>query len=372
MTRREAFRAIMEHRTPDRVLLDLGGCPLSGLSEQAADRLFAYFGLEEGSREDRLERVFQKLDIDTRGVGDIYRPATSVYKRLSPTAYIDEWGCERRFTGIYWDLVSAPIADLSAKDLDDYPWPDPDSIPQALIDAAAARAKYLHEETDYVVCASHPVFGIFELGCWMCGFEEFMVRMLTDEPFVTRFFEIVLDYQKKVIRRYYPPLAPYIDYTSSGDDFATQSDLFISPQLFDKLIAPYFKERIDYTRQFTDAPFLHHSCGNVSRLIPRLAECGVDILNPIQPTGPNMRPERLKRDFGDMIVFHGGLDTQHVLPGGTPESIAGAVHGLLDVMQPGGGYIFAAAHNLQGDVPAENVVSMFRAARSWRPKEANP
>lgn len=366
MTRREAFRAILSHRTPDRVLLDLGGCPLSGLSPEAAQSLFDHLGYPENDA-GNPERLYRALDIDTRGVGDIFRPEKSVYRRLSDAEYIDEWGIRRRFTGMYWDIVNAPLADAEIDDLDDYPWPDPDTLRQEDIDAAVARAKFLHEETDYVVCASHPVYGIFELGCWMMGFEEFLVRMMTDEPFIHRFFEIILDYQKKVIRRYYAPLAPYIDYTSSGDDFATQSDLFISPEMFHSLVAPYFKERIAYTRQFTDAPYLHHSCGNVSRLIPQLIDCGVDILNPIQPTGPAMQPERLKANFGDRIVFHGGLDTQSVLPSGTAASVTAAVHDLLDTMQPGGGYIFAAAHNLQGDVPPENILTMFRAARAWKP-----
>lgn len=367
MNRREVFRAVLEHRTPDRVLLDLGGCPLSGLSPEAAQSLFDHLGYPKGDP-GNMERMLHELDIDTRGVGDIFTPAKSVYHRVSDTAYIDEWGIERRFTGLYWDIVNAPLADAEVDDLDDYPWPDPDSIRQEDIDAAVARAKFFHEETDYLVCASHPVYGVFELGCWMCGFEEFMVRMLTDKPFIHRFFEIVLDYQKKVIQRYYPPLAPYIDYTSSGDDFATQSDLFISPELFAELVAPYFKERIAFTRQHTDAVYLHHSCGNVSKLIPQLIDCGVQILNPIQPTGEAMQPAKLKAQFGGDIVFHGGLDTQAVLPNGTQESVTRAVNDLLDVMQPGGGYIFAAAHNLQADVPPENIITMFRAARAWKQK----
>lgn len=384
MTRREAFRAIVNHQTPDRVLLDLGGCPLSGLSPEAAASLFHHLGYRcdytlgltpfgqfgqvahRGAYGMLLEKLYTDLDIDTRGVGDIYTPEKSVFRQLSDTAYIDEWGVERRFTGLYWDIVNAPLAELETYDLDDYPWPDPLSLPQEEIDAAVARAKYFHEETDYVVCASHPVYGIFELGCWMCGFEEFMVRMLIDKPFVHRFFEIILDYQKKAIRRYYEPLAPYIDFTTSGDDFATQSDLFFSPALFGELVAPYFKERIAYTKQFTDAPFLHHSCGNVARLIPQLIECGVDILNPIQPTGASMQPAHLKSAFGKEIVFHGGLDTQAVLPNGTRETVTKAVGDLLSVMQPGGGYIFAAAHNLQGDVPPENIITMFKAARAWK------
>ena len=364
MTRREAFQAILHHRQPDRVLIDLCGCPLSGLSEEAQQRLFQYLGYE-GSRDENLERLLRELDVDTRGVGDILRPEKSLYRQISDTAYVDEWGVTRRFTGLYWDIVDAPLADATVEDLDHYPWPDPDTISQRQLDAIALRARQLHEETDYVVCASHPVYGIFELGCWMCGFEEFMVRMLTDEDFVKRFFEIILEYQKRVLRLYYPPLAKYIDYTSSGDDFATQSDLFFSPELFRELIAPCFRERIAYTRALTDAAFLHHSCGNVSRLIPQLIECGVEILNPIQPTGEAMHPQSLKQRFGREIVFHGGLDTQAVLPNGTAETVTAAVDALLNVMQPEGGYIFAAAHNLQGDVPPENILTMFRAARAW-------
>ena len=174
--------------------------------------------------------------------------------------------------------------------------------------------------------------------------------------------------EKKVTERFYPAVAPYIDYTSSGDDFATQADLFISPQHFADLVAPYFKERIRFTRQYTNAAYLHHSCGNVSKLIPQLMDCGVEILNPIQPTGAPMQPAILKANFGRDIVFHGGLDTQAVLPNGTQESVTQAVNDLLDVMQPGGGYIFAAAHNLQADVPPENIVTMFRAARAWKQK----
>lgn len=366
MTRREAFQAILQHRTPDRVILDLGGCPLSILTDEAAEALFTHLNYQ-GTREEKLEKLYRELDIDTRGVGYIFTPKKSQYKRLSDTAYINAWGLEKHYTGLYWDIVNAPLQDADMDDLENYPWPDPDTIPQEEIDAIVKQAKFLKEETDYLICASHPVYGIFELGCWMLGFEEFLVRMITDKPFVHRFFEIILNYQKKVIERYYLPLAPYIDYTSSGDDFATQSDLFISPEMFEELVAPYFKERIDYTKKFISAPFLHHSCGNVYKLLPQLKACGVDILNPIQPTGPAMQPERLKKDFGNQFVFHGGLDTQSVLPNGTKESVTQAVNALLDAMQPGGGYIFAAAHNLQADVPPENIITMFRAARAWKP-----
>lgn len=365
MNRRKVFQDICSHRNPEKVLMDLGGCPLSDLSQDAAEGLYRLMGFE-GTEAEKREKLFRELDVDTRGVGSVIKPPSSLAKRISDTEYIDAWGVRRRFTGLYYDIVEYPLANATLEDLERYPWPDPDEIDQSVFDETVRQARRLHEETDYVVCASHPVYGIFELGCWMVGFEEFMVRMAMDEAFVHRFFEIVLDYQKRVIERYYPPLAPYIDYTSSGDDFATQSSLFISPAMFEEFVAPYFKERIDCTKRVCGAKYLHHSCGNVSRLIPRLMDCGVEILNPIQPTGADMQPEKLKAAFGRDIVFHGGLDTQSVLPGGTEESVRESVFALLDAMQPGGGYIFAAAHNLQGDVPPENIVAMFRAARAWK------
>ncbi|NLG24197.1 MAG: methyltransferase [Clostridiales bacterium] len=365
MNRREAFRAAVQHKNPDRVILDLGGCPLSGLSPEAAQSLADLLGYS-GTPGEVTERVLRYLDIDTRGVGWILRPQKSPYRKLSETAYIDEWGIERRFTGLYWDIVTPPLRGASIEDLDDYPWPDPSTIDDRDIEAIADQARAWHQTTDYAVCASHPVYGVFELGLWMCGFDDFMMKMALEPDFVRRFFDIALDYQLKVIERYYPPLAPYIDYTSSGDDFATQASLFVSPAMFGEFIAPAFAERIRRTRELSGTYYLHHSCGNVSRLIPQLIDCGVQILNPIQPTGDDMRPDALKRAFGDRIVFHGGLDTQQALPGGTRDSVARAVYDLLNVMQPGGGYIFAAAHNLQADVPPENIVAMFRAARNWR------
>ena len=128
-----------------------------------------------------------------------------------------------------------------------------------------------------------------------------MVRMYEDEPFVRKFIQIVLTYQLKVIRRYYEALGPYIDYTSSGDDFATQSSLFLSPAMFQDFIAPAFKERIRFTKQFTDAPFLHHSCGNVARLI-RTSSAAAWTYNPIQPSVPDMAPRALRAAYGGKIA----------------------------------------------------------------------
>ena len=285
----------------------------------------------------------------------------------SPMAeYIDEWGIRRKFTGLYWENVSTPLKGATLAELNAYPFPDPDSIDQREIDACAAQAKDLYENTDYVICAEHPVYGIFELGCWLCGFEDFLYRMALDEEWVHRFFERVLEYQKKVIKRYYTAVGPYVHYTSSGDDFATQNGPFVSPDMFRELIKPYFKERISYTKQFTKAKYLHHSCGSVFRLVDDLIDCGVEILNPIQPKAADMQPEKLKAAYGDRIVFHGGIDTQELLPFASDQEIEETVHRTIEILNKDGGYIFAAAHNIQPDVNPRSLTVMLNAARKYR------
>jgi uroporphyrinogen decarboxylase len=311
------------------------------------------------------ERLLTHFDIDTRSFGGIVKPKKSVAEIVSETEYVDEWGIRRRFTGQYWDAVNSPLKGATAKDLDSYPWPDPDTIDPAEIEGYAKEAKRLFDETDYVICAEHPVYGVFEIGCWMCGFDDFLLKMAADEEFTLKFFEIILNYQKKVIEKYYGAIGKYIHYTSSGDDFATQSSTFISPGMFRKFIKPFFKERIAYTKRFTQAAFLHHSCGSVFSLIDDLIDCGVEILNPIQPKAKDMQPSKLKDAFGGRIVFHGGIDIQDILPFGTKESIEAAVRETIAVMNRSGGYIFAAAHNIQEDVPPQNLVYMLEAARKY-------
>lgn len=192
--------------------------------------------------------------------------------------------------------------------------------------------KQLWEAGEYVICAEHPVYGVFELGCWMCGFEDFLVKVIADPDFVKKLFDKILKYQRRVIELYYGAVGPYIHYTSSGDDFATQESMFLSLDCFRELVKPCFKERVAYTKRFTDAKFLHHSCGNVSALIPDLVDCGVEILNPIQPCAPEMAPEALKARYGSQVVFHGGCDTQKLLPFGTEESIRQGVRALIEAM----------------------------------------
>ncbi len=374
MSRRSDFAKILAHKQPERLILDLGGCPQSNMDGESMYTVMEHLGLETPPRE-RLrygktrrldEKLLNRLDIDTRSVGEIYMPYDSQYKVISEDEYTDEWGITRKFTGgLYWEQVNWPLKGATIEDLDKFQWPNPDSIDRKLIEADAAEAKRLWEQTDYIVCAEHPVYGVFELGCWMCGFDDFLLRVGIEPEFVTKFFDKVWEYQKRVIEIYYGALGKYIHYTTSGDDFATQSSLFMSVEMFDEFVKPYLKKRIAYTKQFTDAAFLHHSCGSVFPLVPSLIDAGVEILNPIQPKAAMMSPQGLKDAYGKRIVFHGGIDTQEILPFGTPESVEEVVKETIGIMNKDGGYIFAAAHNIQEDVPAANVVHMYESARKY-------
>ena len=136
----------------------------------------------------------------------------------------------------------------------------------------------------------------------------------------------------------------------------------MSVNMFDELIKPYLKERISHTKSYTDAFYQHHTCGSVHVLIPSIVECGVDVLNPIQPGTHHMEPDRLKTDFGDQLSFWGGIDTQHLLPEGNPEDVKEAVKSIVSIMGSDGGYILSPAHCIQPDVPAENVIAIYEGA----------
>lgn len=376
MNRRQNFTDTTQHKKPSELIIDFGGNPLSSMEGDSEKRLLDYLGFDtKGYDNTRLlfgqtkrldNRILEHFNVDTRSVGGILRAKDSQFQVLSPDEYIDEWGITHKFMGQYWEMTKNPLKGATADDLDDYRFPNPDSVDLEQLEIDAKQAKNLYENTDYLVCAEHPVYGIFELGCWMCGFEDFFVKMALDEEFVAKFFDKVLTYQKRVIELYYGALGKYIHYTSSGDDFATQNGPFVSPSMFAELVKPAFAERVRYTKQFTSAKYLHHSCGSVYSLLDEIIDCGVDILNPIQPKARDMSPQKLKDAYGSRIVFHGGIDTQELLPFASDEEIEQTVKETIQTMNRDGGYILAAAHNIQPDVNPHKLTIMLEAANRYR------
>ncbi len=362
---RERFRLTLEHKPVDRCPIDLGGTPQSTVESFAAvEGLAAHLGLAgpmPGDYDKFDRRVLEHWDIDFRRAGTLVPFATDRCRRVSDSELIDEYGITHRYSGMYWEIVGFPLAGATIDDIAAYELPRLDQMLPGVLDECRARAEQLYRETGYVVVGEHPVFGLLELACWLCGYDHVMLMMAAEPEFVHLLFGKILDFQKRVIRAYYEALGPFIHLTTSGDDFGTQKGLFLSPRMFREFVKPYMRERIEYTARFTDAVYMHHTCGAVFDIIPDLIEIGVRVLNPIQPAAEGMQPERLKSTFGDRITFHGGLDTQEVLPSGDRRHITQAVDDLLAAMHPwkDGGYIFAPAHNLQADVSPQSVATMY-------------
>ena len=179
---------------------------------------------------------------------------------------------------------------------------------------------------------------------------------------VDRFFHYMWTYQRDMIERYYSALGPYLHITSSGDDFGTQNAPFLSPDAFREMIAPMYKKRIALTKQLTKAFFFQHTCGSVFRLMDQFIEVGIDILNPIQPGALEMEPERIKAAYGDKLTFWGGIDEQGLLTNGTPEEVRAEVKRVRAILWKDGGYVLSPSHNIQVDVPVENILAMYEAA----------
>ena len=168
------------------------------------------------------------------------------------------------------------------------------------------------------------------------------------------------------LARYLDAVGEYIDIVQVGDDLGTQNGPQLSPRMYRRLVKPYQQQMWQFIKARSGLPVFLHCCGGIYPLIPDLIEAGVDILNPVQISAVGMDPVRLKAEFGrDLVFWGGGCDTQHVLPEGTPAQVADHVRRQIDILAPGGGFVFNQVHNIQANVPPENIVAMLDAALAY-------
>jgi uroporphyrinogen decarboxylase len=365
MTHRERFNRAAARKEADRAVFDLCGCPQTlidyGETREALKNYLGFSGENQGDFP-LDERILECFDIDTRIVGGMPTPRT-VHNRVEGEVRYDSYGIGYRPINGHYEICHNPLKGAGFDEMMAYPLPEAADVDRALLRAWGERARFLHETTDYAIVAEHPVLGVFETGCWLFGFDDYLYRLAAEPELVHAFSRRILDYQKGLIDIYYRELGPWIDCTTSGDDFGMQTGTFMSVDMFNEFIAPYFSERISHTKKYTAAFYQHHTCGSVFSLIPSLVKCGVDIINPIQPGAFMMEPERLERDYGALLAFWGGIDTQELLPRRSPEEVEAEVQRILSVM--GKGYILSPAHCIQQDVPAENIAALFRGAKKY-------
>jgi hypothetical protein len=197
------------------------------------------------------------------------------------------------------------------------------------------------------------------------NFEDWMTAHLTHPEYIRAIFERQTARAIENLELYRQAVGDKIvAILISGTDFGTQRGEFISPDLYRALYFPFHKRMNDWVHANTTWKTFYHCCGSIYHLIPQFIEAGVDILNPVQCSAANMEPARLKREFGDRLVFWGGgVDTQKTLPFGTPEEVRAEVAERIRALAPGGGYVFNAVHNIQAKTPVENVLAMFGAVK---------
>lgn len=378
MTPRQRILTALQHQEPDRVPFDLGSTRVTGIHRIAYARLRAALGLPERPVEiyDPTQQlavvepdVLEALRVDTRGIAS-GNPSTWELRYEEDAQYhyyTDQWGLRRRMPkveGRYFDLCEHPLASAtSPQDVRRYPWPDPadparfTSLRQQ---AQAARA------TGCAVVLVGICAGLTEMSLWLRGFENFFMDLVTNRPLAEAVLDLILETKMRFWERALAEVGDLVDIVQEGDDLGMQRSLLFHPNLYRTLIKPRQATLFRHIKKQAPVYIFFHTCGSVVEILPDLIEVGVEILNPVQVSAAGMDTRKLKREFGrDLVFWGGGVDTQRVLPRGTPQEVRDEVRRRLDDLAPGGGFVFNTVHNIQADVPPENILAMWETVQAY-------
>jgi uroporphyrinogen decarboxylase len=376
MTSRGRLLKALNHETPDRIPIDLGGNQ-TGIHKNAYRNLIRHLGVSDEIRimdavqqlAQPCESVLERFHVDTRYVA---AGAASSWKGGIVRTQRDGrfWDDLTDEFGIRWsmpedapnymDITLHPLADAELGDVRDYPWPKGDDPTR--FEGLRERALVLKKETPYAVVSG--ISGVVYEICWyLRGLEKWFCDMKTQPAFCEAMLDQTLKFWMDWFRLFLDEVGDVVDVIMIGDDLAGQGGPIFQPAFYRRVVQPRHKKLVQYLRSRTHAKIWYHTCGACMDYIPDLIDNGVDVLNPVQVSAKNMDPAALKSRYGQQIAFWGGgVDSQHILPVGTPEEVAADVRRNLQALMPGGGYVFNNVHNIQGEVPPENIVALFDTA----------
>ncbi len=381
----ERLQTALEHREPDRVPFDLGSTKMTGISITAYRNYLSHIGRTDGSGHDPIldriqqlarlpENFLRELHVDTRGIfpAPLAAIENRFASRLPPDPrydrMTDEWGIGWQMPvkgGLYYDLYHSPLAEEPDPDtLSGYAWPD-GGDPRRLKGMEESIRAFGEQRAGIVLHGF--TSGMFEMYQRLRGFENSFMDLIADEKNACRYLDRIVESKIRFWEQALRLSEGRIRVAVEVDDLGTQNSLLVSRELYRKVLFPRHRKlfRAIHGASPRIKVFLH-SCGAVRGLIPDLIEAGVDILNPVQISADGMDPLELKREFGKDITFWGGgVDTQRVLPSGTPEEVRENVRRNMEALAPGGGFVFAAVHNIQGDVPPENLEAMLETLEEY-------
>lgn len=373
MNSRERVRTALNHQQPDRIPVSLGSTIVDGFTKLAKDKYETYLSLEHTPDVITHKamgtvvtppKILDMVGVDFKTVR-LKAPWNNPSIVYEDGSYLDDYGCLMKPCEYYYDNVKRPlVGDITEKDINHSMWPDP--YAPGRTNGLKEEARGLFERTDYAVVADIMCGGPFEQALWLRGWEDFLCDLFTNPKLAEALLDKITQIDIGLWDVFLSEVGDYVDVVCQGDDLGMQDRPIISLELYNKYIKKYHERIYSFIRSKTKAKIFHHSCGSVAELLPGLIEAGIDVLNPVQTSAKGMNPQRLKQEFGHDLSFWGGLDTQMILPYGTPREIAEEVQRLMETLGKDGGYVFAPGHNIQPLVPAENIDAMLKAAMRYR------
>lgn len=409
-TSRQRVLDAINHVQPDKVPIDFGGHRSSGINPETYRKLRQYLGLPERPIKvyDMVQQlaildedILKRFGVDTIELGRVFSLNEDDWKPWTLTdgsaclipAYIDvrrdgeNWilygGSPARplgvqkpgmqfFDQIYWPYLDGIPEDLStlADAVANMMWAVPTPPNRAEVDDAAfiEGARKLRKSTDKAIIG---LFGgnMFEIPQMICRIDNFLRLMAEDPKNVHRLLDALVEVHLANLEQFLSAVGPHIDIVLFGDDLGMQSGPQISPKMYREFLKPRHSMLWKRAKELADVKVMLHSCGGLRPLLNDLIEAGLDTTNPIQTSCNGMEPAGLKRDFGDRLcLWGGGCDTQTILPRATPEEVRRHVLERLEILAPGGGFVFQQVHNILAGVPPKNIVAMFDAIREFNGK----
>jgi uroporphyrinogen decarboxylase len=207
---------------------------------------------------------------------------------------------------------------------------------------------------------------LFEWGTFLRRMDNFLMDLAAEPEQVERLLDALMERHLATLEKVCRAVGDIVDVVRFGDDLGTNHGPFMSPTMYRQLFKPRHTMLCDYVHKHSGMKTFLHSCGSIRALLPDLIEAGYEVINPVQTTCLGMEADGLKRDFGkDICFWGGGCDTKVVLPTGTPQQVKDDVKRRLDLLMPGGGFVFNTVHNILPDVPPQNIVAMFEAIEEF-------
>jgi len=366
MNSKQRVLAAIAHRSPDRVPVDYWAVP------EVTEILLKKFGIEKEN--DLLNR----LEVDLRYVKPSYigsefkeQPDGSLHRKLPDGTFVDIWGVKRKKVnwgrGSYLEVIESPLRDANnVKEIKNYTWPRVEAFDYQSISRQCSKYKDLA-----IILTGDRLTtraSVFKLAMYLRGMDKLLMDLALNPKLVEALVAKLLEFHLEHNRRVFEAAAKEIDIFMLGDDFGAENGLLLSPPMFRRFFKPPLGCLIDLAKKFNLKTMIH-SCGAVREIIPDFIEMGLDILNPIQIRAKGMDPENLKREFGRDICFHGSIDVQKELPFRTPDEIRKIVRSRIKILGKSGGFILAPSHNLQPDIPVDNIVTMYEAEREYTKRE---